>query len=155
VRIEPLAQALGVTRGGFYWHFADRQALLDEMLDAWERASVDEVLERVEREGGDARRKVRRAGALTFSDWLLPIDLAVRDWSRRDPAVAERLRRVDNRRMEYLRSLFASFCPDADDVEARSLLAFSLLIGNHFMAADHGPRSRAEVLELAARRLLD
>ena len=155
VRIEPLAQALGVTRGGFYWHFEDRGALLEEMLDAWESASTDEVLERVEREGGDARTKLRRAGALTFSDWLLPIDLAVRDWARREPAVAERLRRVDNRRMEYLRSLFGTFCPDEDDVEARSMLAFSLLIGNHFMAADHRGRSRADVLELAAKRLLD
>jgi AcrR family transcriptional regulator len=154
VRIEPLAQALGVTRGGFYWHFADRRALLEEMLETWERASTDEVLERVERRGGDARTKLRRAGALTFSDWLLPIDLAVRDWSRREPTVAERLRRVDNRRMDYLRSLFGAFCPDDDDVEARSMLAFSLLIGNHFMAADHGARSRAEVLELAVRRLL-
>ena len=34
------------------------------------------------------------------------------------------------------------------------LLAFSLLIGNHFMAAEHGARSRAEVLELAADWLL-
>ncbi len=154
VRIEPLAQALGVTRGGFYWHFDDRRALLDEMLDTWERASTDEVVERVERKGGDARTKLRRAGALAFSDWLLPIDLAVRDWSRREPTVAERLRRVDNRRMDYLRSLFGAFCPDQDDVEARSMLAFSLLIGNHFMAADHGARSRADVLELAVRRLL-
>ena len=154
VRIEPLAQALGVTRGGFYWHFEDRNALLEEMLDTWERASTDEVLERVERTGGDARTKLRRAGALTFSDWLLPIDLAVRDWARREPAVAERLRRVDNRRMDYLRSLFGAFCPDQDDIEARSMLAFSLLIGNHFMAADHGARSRADVLELAVRRLL-
>ena len=32
-RIEPLARALGVTRRGFYWHFADRRALLDEMLE--------------------------------------------------------------------------------------------------------------------------
>jgi AcrR family transcriptional regulator len=154
VRIEPLAQALGVSRGGFYWHFDDRRALLEEMLDTWERASTDEVLERVERKGGDARTKLRRAGALTFSDRLLPIDLAVRDWSRREPAVAERLRRVDNRRMDYLRSLFGAFCPDQDEVEARSMLAFSLLIGNHFMAADHGARSRADVLELAVKRLL-
>jgi AcrR family transcriptional regulator len=154
VRIDSLAQALGVTRGGFYWHFEDRRALLEEMLDTWERASTDEVLERVEQRGGDARTKLRRAGALTFSDWLLPIDLAVRDWARREPAVAERLRRVDNRRMEYLRSLFGAFCPDEDDVEARSLLAFSLLIGNHFMAADHPARSRADVLELAVKRLL-
>src|SRR5215204_641530 len=154
VRIDSLAQALGVTRGGFYWHFTDRRALLEEMLDTWERASTDEVLARVERAGGDARTRLRRAGALTFSDRLLPIDLAVRDWSRRDPSVAERLRRVDNRRMEYLRSLFGSFCPDEGEVEARSMLAFSLLIGSHFMAADHGARSRADVLELAARWLL-
>jgi AcrR family transcriptional regulator len=154
VRIEPLAESLGVSRGGFYWHFGNRTALLDEMLDSWEKASVDEVLERVEREGGDPRRKVRRAGALTFSDWLLPIDLAVRDWSRRDAAVAARLRRMDNRRMEYLRSQFAQFCEDELEIEARSMLAFSLLIGNHFMAAEHGALSRAEVLESAARRIL-
>jgi AcrR family transcriptional regulator len=153
VRIEPLAQALGVTRGGFYWHFDDRRALLEEMLDAWERASTDEVLERVESEGGDPRAKIRRAGALTFSARLRPIDLAVRDWSRREQAVAERLRRVDNRRMDYLRSLFGALCADEGDVEARSMLAFSLLIGNHFIAADHGARSRADVLDLAMRQL--
>jgi len=142
VRIEPLAQAPGVTRGGFYWHFEDRGALLDEMLDTWERASTEEVIERVETRGGDVGSKLRRAGALTFSDWLLPIDLAVRDWARREPAVAERLRRVDNRRMDYLRSLFRTFCADPDDVEARSMLAFSALIGSHFMVADHGGRPR-------------
>ena len=154
VRIEPLARALGVTRGGFYWHFEDRRALLEAMLDTWERRSTDEVLERVESEGGDPRDKVRRAGMLTFSRERLPIDLAVRDWSRRDRSVAERLRRVDNRRIEYLRSLIGTFCPDADEVEARSMLAFSLAIGNHFIAADHGPHSRTDVLERALRRLL-
>jgi AcrR family transcriptional regulator len=154
VRIEPLAQALGVTRGGFYWHFDDRRALLDEMLETWERATTDQIMERVESEGGDARAKLRRTFALTSaSDGLLAVDLAVRDWSRRDQAIAERLRRVDNRRMDYLRSLFGAFCPDPDDVEARCMLSFSLLIGNHFIAADHGPRSRADVVNLALRRL--
>jgi AcrR family transcriptional regulator len=154
VRIEPLAQSLGVTRGGFYWHFDDRRALLDEMLDAWEQVTTDEVIERVEREGGDARAKLQLTFALTSaSDELLAIDLAVRDWARRDQTVADRLRRLDNRRMDYLRSLFSIFCPDPDDVEARCLLSFSLLIGNHFIAADHGARSRAEVLALALRRL--
>ena len=59
---DALAQALGVTKGGFYGHFADRDALLEEMLDSWERMSIDEVLERVERKGGGARTKVRLAG---------------------------------------------------------------------------------------------
>jgi AcrR family transcriptional regulator len=156
VRIEPLAQALGVTRGGFYWQFEDRRALLEAMLETWERVSVDEVIERVEGEGADARARLGRLFALASSgEELLRIDLAVRDWARREPTVAARLRRVDNRRMEYLRSLFGAFCPDEDEVEVRCMLALSVWIGNHFIAADHGPRSRADVLELSMRRLLD
>ncbi|HEX8074503.1 MAG TPA: helix-turn-helix domain-containing protein [Thermoleophilaceae bacterium] len=154
VRIEPLARALGVTKGGFYWHFDHRRALLEEMLDTWERTSIDEVIERVEGEGGDARARLRRLFALARSrEELLRIDLAVRDWARREPAVAKRLRRVDNRRMDYMRSLFGAFCPGEDDVEARCMIAFSLWIGNHFMAADHGARSRGEVMELVLERL--
>jgi AcrR family transcriptional regulator len=154
VRVEVLAQALGVTKGGFYGYFADRNALLEEMLDAWERKAIDETLDRVQREGGDVRIRLRRAGTLTFSAELLPIDLAVREWSRRDPAVAERLRRVDNRRMAYLREMFRVISRDEDEAEARSLLAFSLMIGHHFVAADHGRRSHEDVLRLAADWLL-
>jgi AcrR family transcriptional regulator len=154
VRVDTLAKSLGVTRGGFYGQFKDRGALLDAMLDAWERAATDEVMEQVERRGGDARAKVRRAGALTFSEKLLPIDLAIRDWARHDAVVAERLRRVDNRRMDYLRQLFGSIYADEEEIEGRSVLAFSLAIGYHFIAADHGARNRGEALDLAVRQLL-
>ena len=151
VRIEPLAEALGVTKGGFYWHFADRRALLGELLDAWERANLEDVIDRVERGGGDARARLRRLFALAFAGaGPLRTDLAVRDWARRDHAVADRVRRVDNRRMAYLRGLFGAVCPDEADVEARCLLALSLWIGNHFLAAEHGARSRTEILERAA-----
>ena len=156
VRIESLAKALGVTKGGFYGYFDDRRALLGEMLDTWERAMIDEAIELVESKGGDARAKLRRLFALAASREvreLLMVDLAVRDWSRRDKAVAARLRRVDNRRMEYMRSLFGAFCPDEDEVEARCMVVFSLFIGSPFVAADHGARSRADVVKLALRRL--
>jgi AcrR family transcriptional regulator len=152
--VDALAKALGVTRGGFYWHFEDRSALLAEMLDSWERESGAEVVERIEATGGDARARLRRlfgmAGARTD---VLAVDLAVRDWARRDESVASRLRRADNRRMDYLRALFGEFCADPDDVEARCLVTLSMWIGNHFVAADHNGRSRAQVVESALRRL--
>ncbi|MCY1136377.1 chorismate mutase [Actinoplanes sp. Pm04-4] len=150
VRVEALAKQLGVTKGGFYGSFADRDALLTAMLETWERESTDDVAARVAEKGGDLVTRTKRAGVLTFStDRLLPIDLAVRDWARRDEAVAERLRRVDNRRMTLLRESIGTFCSDPDEVEARSVLAFCLLIGEHFLAADHGGRTRAEVLARA------
>lgn len=154
VRVEALARALGVTKGGFYWHFDDRQALLDEMLDTWERVAVDEVIERIEGQGGEARARLRRLFSMaSTAEGLLRVDLAIRDWARREPAVAARLRRVDNRRMDYMRSLFGAFCADEDDVEARCVLALSLFIGSHFIATDHGTRSRTDALALAMRHL--
>jgi AcrR family transcriptional regulator len=161
VRVEVLARALGVTKGGFYWQFEDRPALLEEVLDAWERLGVDAVIERVEVEDGDARAKLRRLFGLATSgavegfsgEEVLRMDLAIRDWARRDAAIAKRLRRVDNRRVDYMRSLFGAFCPDEDEVEARCLIAFSLWIGNHFIAVDHRSHRRAEVLELALQKL--
>ena len=56
--------------------------------------------------------------------------------------------------MDYLRLLFGAICRDQDEVEARSILAFSLVIGHHFMAADHGARRHTDVLELAASWLM-
>lgn len=167
VRIESLAQALGVSKGGFYWHFHGRPALLKEMLDRWERVMVDEVIERVEREpGDDARAKLRQLFVLGSrrsrprktdepdAPTPMEIELAIRAWARRDQTVAKRLTHVDNRRMEYMRRLFAELCPDPAEVEVRCLLAFSVFVGNHFIAADHGPHSRTEIVRLTLEHLL-
>ena len=153
VRVEVLAERLGVTKGGFYGHFANRAALLDALLDAWERSATDDVIARVEAAGGTSQAKAVRAGAATFSDRLVPVDLAVRDWARRAPDVAARLRRVDDRRMDYLRGLFVELVDDPDEVEALSTLAFTFAIGRHLSAAGHGGRSPQRVVELVARRL--
>ena len=150
VRVEALARALGVTKGGFYWHFDDRQALLDEMLEVWERMSVDAAIDHVESHGGDAHARLERLFALAVSsEELRTTDLAIRDWARREAAVGARLRRVDNRRMEYMRALFREFCPDQDEVEARCLVAFTLFVGLHFVHVDHGGRRRSDVLQRA------
>ena len=153
VRVEALAQAaMGVTKGGFYWHFDDRNALLEEMLDTWERVVSDgSVIMLVESHGGDARERLRHLFTIASSiDDMVAIELAIREWARRDPAVRKRLHRLDNRRMDYLRSLFAEITSDPEDVEARSYVAFSSFIATHYIRADHGGRTRKDVIEYAA-----
>jgi AcrR family transcriptional regulator len=153
VRVEALAKSLGVSKGGFYHHFKDRQALLEEVLDTWEKGMVDDVIERVESGSGEARDKLQRLFDLAPSADFA-VELALRDWSRRDKDVAKRVRRMDNRRLKWLRSLFGQFCPEEDDVEARSMLAYSLLIGSYFFSAQHDRKSRSQILQLAVDRLL-
>ena len=155
VRIEAVAKALGVSKGGFYWHFTDRRALLDAMLDAWEDRFVDQAIVTADRGGGTGRTRLRRlfrvAGELSGD---LDLELSVRDWARRDPAVAERVSRVDNRRLDYLRPLFGEFCTDAADVEGRCLLVLALFVSESLVVATHGRRTRPAVTAAALKHLL-
>ncbi len=156
MRVEVLAKELGVSKGGFYWHFEDRGALVEETLDTWERAGTEDVIAAVDSEPANPRAKLRRLFELApAAKGLFAVELALRDWSRRDRDVAKRVHRVDDRRMAYLRSLFRQFCADEDDVEARAMLAYSLFIGSYFVSAEHGERTRSQVQQLAIDRLLD
>jgi len=155
VRVEPLARALGVTKGGFYWHFRDRQALLDAMLDSWEETLVDQAIATADRGGGSGRTRLRRLFTVAGErDGILDLELSVRDWARRDPSVAERITRVDNRRLAYLRPLFSEFCDDGADVEGRCLLVLTLFVGEALVTATHGRRTRSSVTAAAVRHLL-
>ena len=156
VRVEVLAKILGVTKGSFYWHFDDRQALLDAMLDAWETTYVDDVIRQVELEGGDGRARLRDLYGLaeTAAPQALRLDLAIREWARNDPSVMNRLIRVDNRRMDYMRALFADFSRDAAEAEERSLLSFCVWIGQPLIAAEHRTRDRGEVVRAALELVL-
>ncbi|NDL58660.1 TetR/AcrR family transcriptional regulator [Phytoactinopolyspora mesophila] len=161
VRVETLAHALGVTKGGFYGHFADRAALLEEMLDTWERGVTDAMIEHVEGVAAnqDARTKLRRlfeaVDAVDDEATLgVAVDLAIREWARRDAVIAERVGRVDNRQMAYLRSLFGEFCDDELEVEARCLMTMSMRVGDHLIRADYSDRRRAEVMDRVSRQLL-
>ncbi len=155
VRVEALAKALGVTKGGFYWHFTDRDALLEAMLDTWETRLVDQAVTTADAGGGDARARLRRLFRFAGSNpGLLDLELTVRDWARRSPSVATRVRRVDDRRMAYLRPLFAEFCDGPADVEGRCLLVLTLFVGSPGVGASHGRRTRSQAETAAVRHLL-
>jgi AcrR family transcriptional regulator len=61
VAVEPLARRLGITRGSFYWHFENRRALLEAILERWERESTEAVISATRRVADPLERFVRLA----------------------------------------------------------------------------------------------
>lgn len=153
VRVEPLARALGVTKGSFYWHFADRGELLRALVDAWAHVGTEQIISSVNAHRGDAPSRLRQLWQLSTSG-PLNNELALRDWARREPWVAEQIDRVDGRRLGFLRELFRELGHTGAELEGRCLLMYSLLIGDYFIAAKHGRFSRGRVLEAALEALL-
>src|SRR3954470_16747939 len=65
VAVEPLAKELGTTKGSFYWHFADRDALIAAALTRWEKRDTELVIAAIE-DGEDASVRLRHLLELVF-----------------------------------------------------------------------------------------
>ena len=128
VRVERLAADLGISKGGFYWHFANREALLEELLQYWGREMTDAEFERVAAlEGGLAERLVALARDV-LEHGMGRYDPAIRAWARGDRKVAATVAQVDRRRVRALAAFFqeAGFSPVEARTRARLFYAFLL-----------------------------
>lgn len=144
VGIEALARALGVTKGGFYGYFANRGELLDAVLDDWEASATTDVIDQVRAAEGDPGHRAWMASALTWGEATMNrLDLAVREWARRDADVAARLARVDAHRVAFLRELMRQLSDDDREAEVRTALAYAAAIGMRYAPAGAGLSEQA------------
>ena len=148
VSVAALARDLKVTKGSFYWHFKDREDLLQAILDRWERTGSDVVFREVDRVGGDGERRLKHMSDIIFRRYgdQLNLELALRDWGRKDPKILETIAREDERRMDYMRGLFADIYDDPKIAEAKAWLLFSLYVGEIIIAAPIKEQNREELL---------
>jgi len=128
VRIERLAETLGVTKGSFYWHFKNRDMLLAALLEEWQDRATNDIIAQVEHKGGDARARLYSLFIITM-DSNGRLDMAIRAWATNDPAAQTALSLIDKRRFGYLKSLFTELGFPSDQATARARLVYTAHIG--------------------------
>ncbi|MDP7624230.1 MAG: TetR/AcrR family transcriptional regulator [Rhodospirillales bacterium] len=148
VTITGLARELSVTKGSFYWHFKDRDDLLQAMLVRWEESGSKLVFDEVERVGGDAVRRLKHLSDIVIRRYgdQLNLELALRDWGRKDLKIANILRQEDEKRIDYISGLFVEIYGDVKVAEAKAWLLFSLFVGEIIIAAPMKEQSRENML---------
>ncbi|RFU84745.1 TetR family transcriptional regulator [Streptomyces triticagri] len=129
VAVEPLATRLGTTKGSFYWHFANRDALIDAALERWAEINTEGTIAEVEEEP-DPEARIRRLFAFAIRAAAEdPLEVALLATASH-PRVAEAMRRVSERRVAYVARLFAELGFAEEEARRRGLLAYAVYLGH-------------------------
>jgi AcrR family transcriptional regulator len=149
LKADPLAKALGVSRGSFYWHFADVDAFHKAVLERWQEATAEAVIRELDRSapGGERLRSLLRRAFTTNAD----LEIALRAWAVSDAAARAKVAVVDRRRLAYLEDILASAGIGAASAVARAHILYWAYLG-FALSRPKLARERLETLleELAA-----
>jgi AcrR family transcriptional regulator len=153
LKAEPLAKAMGVSRGSFYWHFADVEAFHAAILKHWREVAAEQVivdLEKASDNGEPLPLLLRRA----FSG-RLALEKAVRSWATLDPLARSAVQAIDRRRLNYVAGLLKAAGLAPAVARARAQILYWAFLGH---AQSDRPLPRAsqqamleELLQIASR----
>lgn len=154
VKIDRLAKACNVTRGGFYWRFKSRQDLLDQLLEDWRSTNTVPFLAAI---GGPGTSQERYQALIRLwieeKDFRPDYDSAVRNWASSSPQVAEAVHTVDSVRVEALRRLFIDAGYDDDEALVRARITYYHQVGYYTLGIKQSVERRRQLSPIYYRIL--
>ncbi len=158
LRVEVLAKKLKVTKGSFYWHFKDRQDLLDAVLAGWRDSRIKDIAKQTRAKPGEELQRLYHVidvySASRNRKGML-IELAVREWAKRDAVVAAVVQEVDTIRLDYARKLFLACGVPLREASSRCMLLYAYVFGISLMICDGFSNEvdvlKADIADLIAR----
>ncbi|KPK50967.1 MAG: hypothetical protein AMJ63_13365 [Myxococcales bacterium SG8_38_1] len=150
VKVERLAQALGIARAGFYWHFKSRDEMLRQLLDYWVHESTETVTANADLLALEPKKRLTKTAEMVHKYDLGRYDMAIRQWALKDAEAARAVRKVNRLRLSFLRDTFCELGFTGDDADMRTMLFFCY----HTWESSTFPEiSRKQRRELIAKRI--
>ena len=144
VMILPLSKRLKLSRTSFYWFFADREELLDAMLERWREGNTGAILRQAEAYA----ESIGEATLNLFDCWLDPelfdtrFEFAVRSWALQSEAVEAEIKAADVQRIGAIAAMFQRFGYDPIEADVRARTVYLSQIGYISMQTVEAPEER-------------
>lgn len=149
VKIDRLAKANGVTRGGFYWRFKSRKDLLDQLLEDWRSTNTGPYMAVVNGPGTPRERfQTLMRLWLEEREFRPDYDIAVRNWALSNPKVAEVVHTIDSVRVDALRHLFADAGYEGDEALVRARITYYHQVGYYTLGIKQSAERRRQLIPL-------
>ncbi|GAB3301550.1 TetR family transcriptional regulator [Epidermidibacterium keratini] len=128
VAVEPLAKKLGTTKGSFYWHFSNRDNLLERALATWERDHTDAIIAAVD-DAPTPRDRLKQLLERVFPADIDALEVALLAAAATDPRVRPALTRVTQRRTDHVAKLYRAAGMTKSAAHRRAVIAMSVYLG--------------------------
>jgi AcrR family transcriptional regulator len=125
LKADPLAKSMGVSRGSFYWHFADIGAFHAAILKHWREVAAEQVIAGLESTEDDPLSLLLR-GAFGSKQAL---ERAVRSWATVDPKARAAVQAIDRRRVDYVAHMLRQAGMKPDFAAARAQILYWAFLG--------------------------
>jgi AcrR family transcriptional regulator len=125
LKADPLAKSMGVSRGSFYWHFADIGAFHAAILKHWREVAAEQVIAGLESTEDDPLSLLLR-GAFGSKQAL---ERAVRSWATVDPKARAAVQAIDRRRVDYVAHMLRQAGVKPDFAAARAQILYWAFLG--------------------------
>ena len=147
LKADTLSKGLGVSRGSFYWHFADVGAFHAAVLHRWREVAYENVVREVD---GTAENRLEALLDRAFrADTRL--ERAVRSWATADPRARTMVEAVDLRRLTYIEKLLVGAGVATDVAPTRVRLVYWAYLGFILSSARLDQADRRRLLDELAR----
>ncbi|WP_055405086.1 MULTISPECIES: TetR/AcrR family transcriptional regulator [unclassified Mycobacterium] len=129
LKIEGLCRQAGVTRGSFYWHFADMDSYRAALVDSWNTFLDKDRRSLAELDALPPRERLSAMMTTLTSPGHWTLERAMREWARTDPAAAANVRAADRRLLKSVTKAYSDYGFSAEDAKLRAELTFAAGIG--------------------------
>ncbi|MCR9137823.1 MAG: TetR/AcrR family transcriptional regulator [Alphaproteobacteria bacterium] len=148
VQITRLGRELDATRGSFYWHFKDRDDLLECIIDHWQAANSGVIAE-VLKEAASLTEGVLSLFYLWVNDeqFSSQIDQAIRDWARHNDAIRAVVQHEENSRVEAIAAFFRKHGFTSDDAFVRARVIYFTQVGYYALHIEESMTKRLDLTE--------
>ncbi|WP_205873532.1 TetR/AcrR family transcriptional regulator [Mycobacterium camsae] len=129
LKLDRLCSRLNVTKGSFYWHFADMAAYRQALIESWTRLKDDELREIEQLGDTEPRERLSQMIGLLVKPRHWTLERAMREWARSDEKIATALRAADRRLLKQVRQAFRDYGFDAEEADLRASTTFAAGVG--------------------------
>ena len=132
LKVGAMAAGLGVSRGSFYWHFADIDDFRTQLLAAWRQATTDQVIRDLDARATGPNAQKGGGLQLLLQRSMRPgrgLERAVRAWAAEEPQAAAAIAGVDSRRLARVEALLTDAGVPADRAGPRAAVLYWASLG--------------------------